>query len=42
MSGFWLEPCIRLPLPKNELKETVDKAKDWALMHGNDNNTCYK
>lgn len=30
-----LEPCIQLPLSEKELKECVDKAKDWALMHGN-------
>lgn len=30
-----LESCIELPLLKEELKEIVDKAKDWALMHGN-------
>lgn len=35
MSVFRLEPCIPLPLSKEELRETVDKAKDWALMHGN-------
>ncbi|XP_032691229.1 glutathione synthetase-like [Odontomachus brunneus] len=29
-----LEPCIRHPLSEKELRETVDKAKDWALMHG--------
>ncbi|XP_012228885.1 glutathione synthetase-like [Linepithema humile] len=25
---------ISLDLPKNELEELIDKAKDWALMHG--------
>ncbi|XP_012218621.1 glutathione synthetase-like [Linepithema humile] len=34
MSTFRLEPCIQLPLSQEELKESVDKAKDWALMHG--------
>ncbi|XP_011863847.1 PREDICTED: glutathione synthetase-like [Vollenhovia emeryi] len=34
MSAHRLEPCIQLPLSKDELKESVDKAKDWALMHG--------
>lgn len=38
MSVSQVEPCIRLPLPKEELKEIVNKAKDWALMHGNDIN----
>lgn len=34
MSAFRLEPCIQLPLSEEELRESVDKAKDWALMHG--------
>ncbi|XP_071568213.1 glutathione synthetase [Temnothorax nylanderi] len=34
MSTCRLEPCIQLPLSEEELKESVDKAKDWALMHG--------
>lgn len=34
MNACRLEPCIQLPLPKEKLKESVDKAKDWALMHG--------
>ncbi|KAL6257037.1 hypothetical protein P5V15_011972 [Pogonomyrmex californicus] len=34
MSPCWLEPCIQLPLSEEELKESVDKAKDWALIHG--------
>ncbi|KYN31985.1 Glutathione synthetase [Trachymyrmex septentrionalis] len=34
MSTCQLEPCIELPLSKEKLKESVDKAKDWALMHG--------
>lgn len=29
-----LQPCIELPLEKQVLEEIVDKAKDWALMHG--------
>ncbi|XP_018359283.1 PREDICTED: glutathione synthetase-like [Trachymyrmex cornetzi] len=34
MSTYQLEPCIELPLSEEKLKESVDKAKDWALMHG--------
>ncbi|PNF30933.1 Glutathione synthetase [Cryptotermes secundus] len=29
-----LEPCIKLPLENEILEDIVDKAKDWALMHG--------
>ncbi|CAL1684034.1 unnamed protein product [Lasius platythorax] len=29
-----LEPCIQLPLSEEKLRESVDKAKDWTLMHG--------
>jgi glutathione synthase len=29
-----LEPCIKLPLENGILEDIVDKAKDWALMHG--------
>ncbi|XP_077283408.1 glutathione synthetase-like isoform X3 [Arctopsyche grandis] len=29
-----LEPCIPLPLSDSELSAVVEKAKDWALMHG--------
>ncbi|XP_018406229.1 PREDICTED: glutathione synthetase-like [Cyphomyrmex costatus] len=34
MSTCQLEPCIELPLSEEKLKESVDKAKDWVLMHG--------
>ncbi|XP_018054761.1 PREDICTED: glutathione synthetase-like isoform X2 [Atta colombica] len=34
MSTCQLEPCIELPLSEDKLKESVDKAKDWALIHG--------
>jgi len=34
MSASRLKPCIQLPLSVDVLKESVDKAKDWALMHG--------
>lgn len=34
MSTYQLESCIQLPLSEDELRESVDKAKDWALMHG--------
>ncbi|XP_003704661.1 glutathione synthetase [Megachile rotundata] len=29
-----LQPCIQLQLSEEELERVVDKAKDWALMHG--------
>lgn len=30
-----MEPCIPLPLADgNTLKELIQKAKDWAIMHG--------
>ncbi|KOC62360.1 Glutathione synthetase [Habropoda laboriosa] len=29
-----LQPCIQLQIPKEELERVVDKAKDWALIHG--------
>ncbi|XP_012350209.2 LOW QUALITY PROTEIN: glutathione synthetase [Apis florea] len=29
-----LQPCIQLQLSKEELESIIDKAKDWALMHG--------
>ncbi|KOX76540.1 Glutathione synthetase [Melipona quadrifasciata] len=29
-----LEPCVQLKLSREELENIVDKAKDWALMHG--------
>lgn len=28
------ETVIQIPLEENKLKEIVEKAKDWALMHG--------
>ncbi|XP_011139073.2 glutathione synthetase-like isoform X1 [Harpegnathos saltator] len=34
MSVCRLESCVQFPLSRKELKETVDKARDWALMHG--------
>lgn len=34
MSTFQLQPCVDLDLSKKELQDLVDKAKDWALMHG--------
>lgn len=30
----YLPNCIPLPIEENELIELVDKAKDWAIMHG--------
>lgn len=29
-----LKPCIPLPLDESVLHDVVEKAKDWALMHG--------
>ncbi|XP_015601404.1 glutathione synthetase-like [Cephus cinctus] len=34
MHSSCLQYCIDLPLEKEVLTETVEKAKDWALMHG--------
>lgn len=33
-----LDSCIPLPIKREELEVLVDKAKDWALMHGEKNN----
>ena len=30
----YMEPCVSLPIEKKVLDELVDKAKDWAVMHG--------
>ncbi|RLU26776.1 hypothetical protein DMN91_000573 [Ooceraea biroi] len=35
MSVSRLQPCIQLPLSEDVLRESVDKAKDWTLMHEN-------
>nr|XP_034189717.1 glutathione synthetase-like isoform X1 [Osmia lignaria] len=29
-----LQPCIQIQLSEEEIESVVDKAKDWALMHG--------
>jgi hypothetical protein len=34
MTSNRLEPCIKLPLEDGILEDIVEKAKDWALMHG--------
>ena len=34
MASNRLEPCIKLPLENDVLQDIVEKAKDWALMHG--------
>jgi len=34
MACTQLSPCISLPLKREILEDIVDKAKDWALMHG--------
>ena len=30
-----MDPCIPIPIPDVKLEELVEKAKDFALMHGN-------
>lgn len=34
VSSYILPTCVRLPIQDDILKEVVNKAKDWALMHG--------
>jgi hypothetical protein len=34
MACTQLSPCISLPLKREILEDIIDKAKDWALMHG--------
>ena len=34
MSTPRLQPCINLPLNKRLLEDVINKAKDWALIHG--------
>jgi len=34
MNSTNMDPCIPIPLPEDQLEELVDKAKDYALMHG--------
>lgn len=29
-----LESCLKLPIENDKLVEIIEKAKDWALMHG--------
>lgn len=29
-----MTPCVPVPIDKNIFGDLVDKAKDWALMHG--------
>ena len=29
-----MDPCVPLPLPDDQLEDLVEKAKDYALMHG--------
>ena len=29
-----MDPCIPLPIPDDQLDDLVEKAKDFALMHG--------
>lgn len=40
MTDNQLEPCIKLPLEDGVLADIVEKAKDWALMHGKKTCTC--
>lgn len=34
MSTYELKSCLEGTIPENELIDVVEKAKDWALMHG--------
>lgn len=34
MSNSYLESCINFPIENSVLLDVVEKAKDWALMHG--------
>lgn len=34
MNSTELSPCVTLPLQEEILKELIEKAKDWAIMHG--------
>jgi hypothetical protein len=34
MACTQLSPCISLPLKREILEDIIDKAKDWALVHG--------
>lgn len=38
MASTQLSPCISLPLKREILEDIIDKAKDWALMHGKKKN----
>lgn len=29
-----LQPCIQMQFSNEELQNLIDKAKDWALLHG--------
>ena len=29
-----MDPCVPIPLPDDKLDDLVEKAKDFALMHG--------
>lgn len=31
---FELPACLSDPIPDAQLKDVVERAKDWALMHG--------
>lgn len=34
MSNSYLASCINFPIERDVLLDVVEKAKDWALMHG--------
>ena len=34
MTELKLEPCIELSVSEKELNRIIQKAKDWAIMHG--------
>lgn len=32
--AYELKPCLEVPLPDGQLRDIIEKSKDWALMHG--------
>ena len=37
-----LSPCVELPLPPDQLQDLVEKAKDFALLHGRRNHLSHE
>lgn len=33
-AAYELKPCLPIPLPEDQLQDVIEKARDWALMHG--------